>query len=88
MSTYPAASATACKAPSATSQTSSDGTDVDIDISVGRRLPRDWHFAPVPITVIELVPEYRDYVFVYVEDEYVICDPDTYEVVAVIPAGG
>ena len=63
-------------------------TDVDIDISVGRRLPRDWHFVPVPIAVIELVPEYRDYVFVYVEDEYVICDPDTYEVVAVFPAGG
>jgi hypothetical protein len=63
-------------------------TDVNIDISVGRRMPRDWHFAPVPIAVIEVVPEYRDYVFVYVEDEYVICDPDTYEVVAVIPAGG
>ena len=63
-------------------------TDVDIDISIGRRLPRDWHFVPVPIAVIEIVPEYRDYVFVYVEDEYVICDPDTYEVVAVIPAGG
>ena len=63
-------------------------TDVDIDISIGRRLPRHWHFVPVPITVIEIVPEYRDYVFVYVEDEYVICDPVTYEVVAVIPAGG
>jgi hypothetical protein len=63
-------------------------TDVNIDISVGRRMPRDWHFVPVPIAVIEVVPEYRDYVFVYVEDEYVICDPDTYEVVAVIPAGG
>ncbi len=63
-------------------------TNVDIDISIGRRLPRDWHFVPVPITVIEIVPEYRDYVFVYVEDEYVICDPYTYEVVAVIPAGG
>ena len=63
-------------------------TDVDIDISIGRRLPRDWHFAPVPITVIEIVPEYRDYVFVYVEDEYVICDPHSYEVVAVVPAGG
>jgi hypothetical protein len=62
-------------------------TDVDIDISIGRRLPRDWHFVPVPITVVEIVPEYRDYVFVYVEDEYVICDPYTYEVVAVIPAG-
>jgi hypothetical protein len=63
-------------------------TDVDIDISVGRRMPRDWHFYPVPVAVIEVVPEYRDYVFVYVEDEYVICDPDTYEVVAVVPASG
>jgi hypothetical protein len=62
-------------------------TGVDIDISIGRRMPRDWHFAPVPIAVIELVPEYRDYVFVYIDDEYVICDPDTYEVVAVYSAG-
>lgn len=61
-------------------------TDVDIDISIGRRLPRHWHFVPVPIAVVEIVPEYRDYVYVWVEDEYVICDPDTYEVVAVIPA--
>jgi hypothetical protein len=63
-------------------------THVDIDISIGRRLPRDWDFAPLPIVVIEIVPEYRDYVYVWVEDEYVICDPVTYEVVAVIPAGG
>jgi hypothetical protein len=63
-------------------------TDVDIDISVGRRLPRHWDFAPVPLIVVEIVPEYRDYVFVWIEDEYVICDPDTYEVVAVIPASG
>ena len=63
-------------------------TDVDIDISIGRRLPRDWDFAPLPLVVIEIVPEYRDYVYVWVEDEYLICDPVTYEVVAVIPAGG
>jgi hypothetical protein len=63
-------------------------TDVDVDISIGRRLPRDWHFVPVPIAVVEIVPEYRDYVYVWVEDEYVICDPVTYEVVAVLPAGG
>ncbi len=31
------------------------------------------------------MPEYRGYVFVYVDDEYVVCDPDTYEVVAVVP---
>ncbi len=63
-------------------------TDVNIDISVGRRLPHDWDFAPVPIVVVEIVPEYRDYVFVWVEDEYLICDPITYEVVAIIPAYG
>jgi hypothetical protein len=61
-------------------------TNVDIDISVGRRLPRDWDFVPVPSAVIAIVPEYRDYYFAYVEDEYVIVEPDTYEVVAVLPA--
>lgn len=63
-------------------------SDVDIHISVGTRLPRDWEFAPVPVAVVEVVPEYRGYVFAYVEDEYVICDPVTYEVVAVLPASG
>ena len=61
-------------------------TGVNISISLGARLPRDWDYVPVPVAVIEVVPEYRGYLFVYVEDEYVICDPDTYEVVAVIPA--
>lgn len=60
-------------------------TNVNINIVVGTRLPRDWDFVPVPIAVVELVPEYRDYVFAYVDDQYVICDPDTYEVVAVLP---
>ncbi len=29
--------------------------------------------------------KYRGYVYAYVDDEYVICDPDTYEIVAVLP---
>lgn len=61
-------------------------TNVDIDISVGRRLPRDWDFVPVPVAVIDIVPEYRGYYFAYVEDEYVIVEPESYEVVAVLPA--
>jgi hypothetical protein len=63
-------------------------TKVDVDISIGSRAPRNWAFAPVPATVIEIVPEYRGYVVAYVKDEYVICDPDTYEIVAVLPASG
>lgn len=60
--------------------------DVDIDISIGTRLPRDWDYVPVPAAVIDVVPEYDGYVVAYVEDEYVITDPETYEVVAVLPA--
>jgi hypothetical protein len=63
-------------------------TNVNIDIRVGTRLPRDFDFVPVPIAVIDIVPEYRGYYVVYVDDDYVICDPDTYEIVAVIPVSG
>ena len=70
-----AAKATSSAAPASTSR-----------IAVGTRLPRDWDFVPVPDDVVVIVPEYRGYYFAYVDDQYVICDPDTYEVVAVIPA--
>lgn len=63
-------------------------TNVDIDISIGRSLPRDWDYYPVPASIIEVVPEYRGYRYVYVEDRYVIVEPDTYEVVTIIDAGG
>jgi len=63
-------------------------TKVDIDIRVGVHAPRSWAFEPMPTAVIEIVPEYRGYLVAYVEDEYVICDPNTYEIVAVLPASG
>jgi hypothetical protein len=63
-------------------------TNVNVDLRVGARLPRNFVFVPVPIAVIDIVPEYRDYYFAYVDDDYVICDPDTYEIVAVIPVSG
>lgn len=61
-------------------------TNVDISISIGRRLPRDWDFVAIPESVVAIVPEYRGYRFAYVDDEYVLVEPDTYEVVAMIPA--
>ncbi len=63
-------------------------TNVHVDLRVGTRLPRDWDFVFVPDDVIAIVPEFRGYRFAYVDDYYVICDPDTYEIVAVIPASG
>jgi hypothetical protein len=61
-------------------------TGVNIHLSVGSRIPRDWDLVAVPDDIVLIVPEYRGYRFAWVEDEYVICDPDTFEVVAVIPA--
>ncbi|MDO9384307.1 MAG: DUF1236 domain-containing protein [Hyphomicrobiaceae bacterium] len=63
-------------------------TNVNVDISVGRRLPRDWEYHSVPTAVIEIVPEYRGYRYAYVEDRYVIVDPETYEVVYVLDDTG
>lgn len=63
-------------------------TNVDIDISIGRRMPHDWHYYPVPTAVIAIVPEYRGYDYVYVDDRYVIVEPDTYDVVAIIDSSG
>ncbi len=62
--------------------------NVSIEISIGRRLPSDWDYRPVPIDIIEIVPEYRGYEFAYVEDRYVIVEPDTHEVVYVIDSDG
>jgi hypothetical protein len=63
-------------------------TNAHVDLRVGRRLPRDWDFLLVPLFVVDIIPEYRDYLFAYVDDDYVICDPETYEIVSIIPASG
>lgn len=63
-------------------------TKIDVDIHIGSRAPKNWTFVPIPAAVVAIVPEYRGYVVAYVEDDYVICDPDTYEIIAVLPADG
>jgi hypothetical protein len=41
---------------------------------------------PLPAAVISLVPAYQSYRFILVCDDIVNIDPDTYEIVDVIPA--
>jgi hypothetical protein len=59
---------------------------VDFDLRPGVRIPRHFHLFTLPLFLVEVVPEYRDYRFFYYEDEIVIVDPVTLEIVAVIPA--
>ncbi len=63
-------------------------TNVDFDIRVGVNVPRNTTFHMLPPDVVEIVPAYRGYRYVYVRDEIVIIHPTNYTVVAVIGGGG
>jgi hypothetical protein len=63
-------------------------TNVNISISVGTRVPRSVRLAPLPASIVAIVPEYRSYQYVVVQDEICIVDPNTFEIVEVINAPG
>lgn len=63
-------------------------TKVNFDIRVGVRVPRQAPLRVLPPTVVEIVPEYRGYRYVYVRDEIVIVHPTDYVIVAVIGGHG
>src|ERR1043166_3944154 len=59
---------------------------VDFSVSVGTRVPRSVHVVVLPAEVVRIVPQYRGFRYFIVREEIVIVDPDTFEIVAVIPA--
>lgn len=66
-------------------ETKVEPADIDIDLRVGIEVPRTVELHPLPPRFIEIVPEYRDYVyFVLVDGRVVIVRPNTYEVVYII----
>ena len=63
-------------------------TNVNISVSVGTRIPRSVHLAPLPASIISVVPAFRSYQYVVVNDEICIVDPNSFEIVEVIAAPG
>jgi hypothetical protein len=61
---------------------------VNINVSVGGLLPGEVDLRPLPPAVVELVPEYRGYDYVVVNEEIVIVEPSTRRVVEIIREGG
>jgi hypothetical protein len=59
-------------------------TQVNFSINVGTRVPRTVHLAALPAAVVSIVPEYRNYRYFVVEEQIVIVEPSTYEIVEVI----
>lgn len=62
--------------------------DLDVRISVGVRLPDRVRLYDVPSEVIAVVPQYRGYRYTIVENQVVIVEPQTLEVVDVVPVTG
>jgi hypothetical protein len=60
--------------------------NVNFSISVGAAVPRDVHVEVLPPAIVEIVPEYRGFDYVVVGDQILIIDPNSMEIVAIIPA--
>jgi hypothetical protein len=57
----------------------------DFRVSVGTRIPRTVHVFAIPEDMVTIVPQFVGFKYIVVGDELVILDPDTLEIVAVVP---
>jgi len=58
--------------------------DIKVSIRVGVRIPTSVQYYPVPVEIIEVVPEYRGYYYIIVDDDILIIAPETREIVYII----
>jgi hypothetical protein len=61
-------------------------TNVNFSISIGTRVPRNVGFHPLPAEIVTVYPDWRGYEFFLVNDQIVVVNPRTLEIVAVIDA--
>jgi hypothetical protein len=60
------------------------GTNVNFSISIGARVPRNVRFHPLPAEIVTIYPEWRGYEFFLVNNQIVVVNPRTLEIVDVI----
>jgi hypothetical protein len=61
-------------------------TSVNFSIAVGTRVPRDVSFHPLPAEVVTVYPEWRGYEFILVNNQILVVNPRTLEIVAILEA--
>lgn len=62
--------------------------NVNVNVRIGERVPRDVRLAALPASIVSIVPAYRSYRYFVIEERVVIVDPASYEIVEVIMPGG
>jgi hypothetical protein len=68
------------------SQNVRPATNVNFSISVGARVPRNVGFHPLPAEIVTIYPEWRGYEFFLVNNQIIVVNPRTLEIVDVIDA--
>jgi hypothetical protein len=61
-------------------------TNINFSISVGTRVPRNVGFHPLPTEIVTIYPEWRGYEFFLVDNQIIVVNPRTLEIVDVIDA--
>jgi len=59
-------------------------TNVNFSISVGTHVPRNVGFHPLPVEIVTIYPEWRGYEFFLVNNQIIVVNPRTLEIVDVI----
>jgi hypothetical protein len=59
-------------------------TNVNFDIKIGVAVPRTVRVVPVPVTIVEIEPTWRGYMYFVSGDQIIIVEPRTLEIVAVL----
>jgi len=59
---------------------------LNVSVRVGTPIPESVHLHPLPVEVVNVYPEWRGYDYILVEDQIVVVDPRTHEIVAVLEA--
>ena len=60
-------------------------THVNFVVRVGIVVPRSFRLFVVPEEIVFIAPEFEDFLCFVFDDEFVIVDPVTFEIVAIIP---
>ncbi len=61
-----------------------EATNVNVNISVGTRIPSSVRFYPIPERIVGIYPEWRGYDVIFVHGRYIILRPETHEIVYIV----
>jgi hypothetical protein len=63
-------------------------TNVNFSIAIGTQVPRSVQLRALPSDLVTFVPDYRGYSYFVVEEQIMIVEPASHEIVAIVPYAG